>query len=95
LTRFALVLAAILVATSAVAKERRAPISMTCRNASKLVDDRGAVVLHWGANRFERFVRDASFCPHGQTLRPAFAPTLDAPRCQVGWICFEEPLPDR
>ena len=54
-----------------------------------------AFVLGMGGDTFDRFVRDASFCSHGQRLRPAFSPTTDNRACLVGWRCYDESREDR
>lgn len=83
--------ALLLVSTGlAAAQGRPSTTAMSCAAAAALVQSRGAVVLGTGGDMFDRFVRDASFCPKGQVLRPAFEPTIDQRQCFVGYRCFEE-----
>ena len=77
-------------AGAALAQGRASTTAMNCHAAASLVQAQGAAVLGTGGDTFDRFVRDASFCPRGQALKPAFAPTSDLAQCQVGWRCSEE-----
>jgi hypothetical protein len=86
---------ALLTSVAVAAAQELSTTTMTCRAAAGVVQTKGAAVFGTGRDTFDRFVRDASFCAHGQTLRPGFAPSLDDPSCLVGWICFEEPRETR
>jgi len=74
----------------AVAQNRPSTTNMTCHAAWALVQTQGAAVLGTGGDTFDRFVRDASFCPKSQILRPAFVPARDQAQCLVGYRCYEE-----
>ncbi len=87
--------AGILIANPATAQTRPSTTALSCGEVSSVVRARGALVLGTGGDTFERVVRDASFCSHGDTLRPFFAPSRDQRQCFVGWRCFEEPTPSR
>ena len=76
----------------ASAQPRPSTTQLSCHAANALVQQRGAVVLGTGGETFDRFVRDASFCAHGQTLRQSFAPSADQSQCFVGWRCYDESL---
>ncbi len=79
-----------LFAGGALAQTRATTTTMSCDAAASLVQARGAVVLYSTPDIFDRFVRDASFCPHGQVLKPAFTPARDRAQCFVGYRCYEE-----
>ena len=85
-----LALAFSVIASGTFAQSRRSTTNMSCGAANNLVLSQGAAVLGTGGDTFDRFVRDASFCPRGQVLMPAFAPTTDQRQCQIGWRCFNE-----
>jgi len=51
-------------------------------------------VLGTGGYTYDRFVRDRSFCEITEATESAFAPTLDAPQCFIGYRC-KEPENDR
>ena len=74
----------------AAAQNRASTTNMTCGAAYALVQTQGAAVLGTGGDTFDRFVRDASFCPKSQILRPAFVPARDQAQCLVGYRCYEE-----
>ena len=92
---FTLALALTSAAGAALAQGRASTTAMNCRSAASLVQAQGAAVLGTGGDTFDRFVRDASFCPRGQVLKPAFAPTSDLAQCQVGWRCSDESKENR
>lgn len=79
----------------AFAQAHPSTTSMNCRAAASLVQSRGSVVLDTGAGTFDRFVRDAGFCPRGQVLKPAFERTTDQTQCQIGWRCMDESKENR
>ena len=82
-------------ASATFAQSRPSTTRMSCSAASNIVQGRGAAVLGTGGDTFDRFVRDAGFCFHGQVLRPGFAPTADREQCLVGWRCYDETPKDR
>ena len=53
------------IAADAAAQPRPNTLQMSCRQAQALVVSHGAIVLGTGPNRYERYVRDQSFCPVG------------------------------
>ncbi len=77
----------------APAQGRPSTTRMTCAAAGALIQSKGSAVLDIGGGDFDLFVRDASFCPHGQILRPAFTPTIDQRQCMIGYRCYEEERP--
>jgi hypothetical protein len=89
--------AAFLLATTglAAAQNRPSTTTMTCGAANALVQTQGSAVLGTGGDTFDRFVRDGSFCPNRQILKPAFVPARDQPQCLVGYRCYEEDKPTR
>jgi len=79
----------------ALARRASTP-AMSCRAASSLVAQHGAVVLGTGPDLYDRYVVNESFCPTGYYARPAFLPTRDNPQCYVGYYCSGiSPFPGR
>ncbi|HRJ69602.1 MAG TPA: hypothetical protein PK812_08340 [Beijerinckiaceae bacterium] len=76
-------------ALPAYAQPRPMTSAMTCADAQALVKRAGARVLNFTPTTYDRVVADLRFCIIGQTLVPEFAPTRDAPRCFVGYVCRE------
>ena len=52
---------------------------MSCRDAQALVVSHGAIVLGTGPNRYERYVRDQSFCPIGMRTQSIWDQRLTLP----------------
>jgi hypothetical protein len=73
----------------AMAQERPSTTTMTCQQAARLVQARGALVLGTGGMTYDRFVRDRSFCEPTEIARRAFRPTRDNPACLIGYTCYE------
>lgn len=63
-----------------------------CGLAQQVVLSRGAAVLRTGANTYDRYVRDRSFCEINEYTEPAWVPAADTPQCFVGYLCREGPL---
>ena len=87
--RAIIVFTATLAASLALAQTRPSTTTMSCAAAASLVQQRGAVLLGTGGDTFDRFVRDASYCPKGQILKAAFTPSADQRQCFVGWRCYD------
>jgi hypothetical protein len=84
------VTAAVLLASFAgvfSAEARESTLALTCANAAALVASRGAVVLTTGEHTYDRFVVHNGFCALGEVAERALAPTLDSPRCPIGYTC--------
>jgi len=88
----ALTLAAL--ATPALA-QRPDATRMTCQQASALVLREGAIVMGLGGDRYDRLVRDESFCYRGQETQALFTATRDNPACMIGYYCRERIYNDR
>jgi hypothetical protein len=69
------------------AEARESTLALTCANAAALVASRGAIVLTTGEHTYDRFVVHNGFCSLGEVAQRAYAPTLDAPRCPIGYTC--------
>ncbi|MDB5511234.1 MAG: hypothetical protein JWR08_717 [Enterovirga sp.] len=78
----------------AAAQDRPSSVRMSCSQAAQLVLSRGALVLGTGGHTYDRYVADRSFCQPTETVRRAFVPTRDTPRCSVGYTCREPSLDD-
>lgn len=75
------------------AESRPLTRAMRCAEAQTLVAKQGAAVLDTDKFIYDRYVRDARFCPPRQTTEPAWVPTRDNPECFIGYTCVE-PDPD-
>lgn len=64
---------------------------LSCNTAQLLVLERGSVVLATSTFLFYRYVADRSQCDRTQIIRAATAPTVDNPRCAVGFRCAPAP----
>lgn len=84
-------LALIALGSSSQAQPRPSTVTMPCGVSSQLVMSRGAIVLGTGGYTYDRFVRDVSFCEVGEYTQPAFVPSLDTPKCFVGYRCRTGP----
>jgi len=81
-------LAALLAATS-VAQARPSTLDMSCAEAAATVASYGAAVLSTGPYTYDRFVVHNGFCLPTEDAKPASAPTLDTPYCNLGYTCDE------
>jgi hypothetical protein len=80
------VIALALVSTSAFARPNTA--NLTCRDASGLVAQSGAIVLSTGsAALYDRFVANSSYCGAGEAAVAAYVTTLDNDSCKIGFAC--------
>ncbi len=79
----------VLAAMPAVAQTRPSSTAMTCQQAARLIQARGALVLGTGGMTSDRFVRDRSFCEATEIAKRAFRPTRDNPNCLIGYTCSE------
>ncbi len=75
------------IAADAAAQPRPNTLQMSCRQAQALVVSHGAIVLGTGPNRYERYVRDQSFCPVGMRTETIWDQTADLAACPVGYRC--------
>jgi hypothetical protein len=80
-------LAALGIAADAAAQPRPNTLGMSCRAAQALVVSHGAIVLGTGPDRYERYVRDQSFCPVGMRTESIWDRTADLAACPVGYRC--------
>lgn len=77
-----------MLAAEAQAASRYTSTSMSCAQTRNTVVSQGAAILQWrsptsGVQRFDRYVRDDSFCPTGQYAERAWVPTADTKSCPV------------
>ncbi|MCB1461799.1 MAG: hypothetical protein KDJ90_05085 [Nitratireductor sp.] len=63
--------------------------AMTCAQGRALLAGRGTLVMSTGPHTYERFVHNRGFCSLSQETSAQHAPTLDDPRCRIGYICVE------
>jgi hypothetical protein len=60
---------------------------MTCAQAKTYVQQNKAIVMSTGQHTYTRIVSGQGSCTAGQTTKRLLAPTVDNPRCQVGYEC--------
>ncbi len=87
MTRIALSALLLLATMPALAQPRPSTPERSCAANRQNVAARGAIVLGTGGHTYDRFVRDRSFCEHGDYLEPAFVPSRDTDACFVGYRC--------
>jgi hypothetical protein len=78
-----------LAASAAFAQAGPLTRSMTCQSARQIVASRGAAVLSTGRYDYDRYVSGSHLCVRGETIEPAWVPTVDTPQCFVGYRCRE------
>ena len=87
MNRLVLSLMLMLAAGSALAQSRPSTPDRTCAANRQSVVANGAIVLGTGGFTYDRFVRDRSFCQHGEFLESAFVPSRDTAQCFIGYRC--------
>jgi hypothetical protein len=60
---------------------------MTCEGAQQFIRQNGAVVMTTGQYTYERIVTNRGFCDFDEMTWLKIAPTLDNPKCRVGYYC--------
>ncbi len=60
---------------------------MTCGQVNATIRQSGAIVMSITNTRFARFVASTSYCDFNERARPTYEATVDAPRCQIRYIC--------
>ena len=74
--------------TSLPAQARRPDTRMmTCEAARALIQQQGAVVMTTGRFTYDRIVSGRGFCDRGEETVLKVVPTLDNPRCRIGYTC--------
>ncbi len=79
--------------SGALAQGRPLTVQMSCNGARQLVASQGAVVLSTGPSTYDRYVAAVTQCVRGDTLDPAWVPTVDTPQCSVGYRCVQRARP--
>jgi hypothetical protein len=82
-------LALALVSLAGPALARPDTRTMTCAQAKTYVQQNKAIVMSTGQNTYTRIVSGQGSCQPSQTTRRLLAPTVDNPKCQVGFECRE------
>lgn len=62
--------------------------NLSCSNVQRLVKRKGAVVLSFTDTRYDRVVRNASYCDHGQAVKTIYQSTKDKEKCRIGFQCI-------
>ena len=63
--------------------------SMTCAQTRHEVLSRGAVVIYYGDDLYDRYVSSDRYCERDQVTEAAWIPTSDKSECFVGYTCRE------
>lgn len=87
MSRFILTIMLALAVQAAQAQSRPSTVQQSCAASQRMVQANGAIVLGTGGYTYDRFVRDYSFCQHGEYLEPAWVPSRDVSACFVGYRC--------
>lgn len=89
---FAMSCAAFLAASTLPGAARPDTRSMTCQQAKTVVKQYQAIIMSTGQHTYERIVLGQGYCSSTQIAKQLYAPTVDAERCKVGYICEENPF---
>lgn len=76
-------------ATAAVAQGMVRSTDLSCAQAARLVNDKGAVVMATSPTLYDRYVRDLGQCDYDMQLKPEWVPTKDKAQCFIGYTCYE------
>ena len=88
--RHLMLAASILVLAATQASAQRTDTRQhTCQQIYATVQHYGSVVLTTGPNRYDRYVGFQNYCQGSQVAHKAYAPTIDNPRCYIGFQCKE------
>ncbi|MEZ5872717.1 MAG: hypothetical protein R3D32_12935 [Nitratireductor sp.] len=60
---------------------------MTCEQGRNFIRQNGAVVMTTGTHTYARIVSGTGFCDGDEETELKVVPTLDSPRCRIGYIC--------
>jgi hypothetical protein len=74
-------------ATGASAQTRPLSTTMSCAQASSLVNSSGGIVLSTSAYAYDRYVSSGRFCGTSEMTEPAWIATRDTQQCFVGYRC--------
>ena len=83
------ILFAVAATTAAPAQDMPNSLTMSCAATSKLVREKGEVVIASGPNIFQRIISEPGACFGEQVATPAWLPTADQSECLVGLRCQE------
>ena len=78
-----------LAASGAQAQSRPMTPGMTCAGVQQLVSQRGAVVLGFGPDLYDRVVSGPRYCQFSEGLVRINVPTRDTATCFAGYTCRE------
>ena len=60
-----------------------------CGQVIATIKQYGSLIWTTGPTTYDRIVSNRSYCRHGQVPKQKYAPTLDNPRCRIGYTCVE------
>ena len=87
-----ILLCASLALLPALAEARPSTSSMTCAQAAGLVQSRGSALLQTGQRRYDLYLASRAMCSGRSNAISQFAPTLDNPKCHIGYLCERRSL---
>lgn len=61
--------------------------AMTCEQGRGLIAQYGSIVMTTGQYTYDRIVHNRGFCGPGEETQLKIVPTLNDPRCRIGYIC--------
>jgi hypothetical protein len=83
-----MILALALVSNAACARPSTA--DMNCRDATALVQEKGAIAISTGNPAiYDHFVANRSFCGSDEKAANAYVKTADMDRCRIGFACVD------
>ncbi|SFO51317.1 hypothetical protein SAMN04488056_107108 [Cohaesibacter marisflavi] len=82
-----LAIAAIASTSSVFAAAQVDSRDLTASQARQLVQEQGSVLISTGANQFDRYVANGSYCGVGSDAQPAYIPTANSDASLVGYTC--------
>ncbi len=84
-------LAAALLATSTGNADAARPDTRayTCGEVQSALRQQGSIIFTYGPNLYARFVAGVGYCGPQQQTQLKTVPTLDNPRCRIGYVCRE------
>jgi len=86
----AIALGLLVISAPATAAMQKPDVSkMTCREATGLVDEAGAILLATGRFTYGIFAKHGGLCVPGEQPPTAYVKTLDNPSCKIGVECVD------
>ena len=62
----------------------------TCEQGRALIAQYGSIVMTTGQFTYDRIVHNRGFCGPGEETQLKIVPSLNDPRCRIGYICRQQ-----